>query len=225
MRPVNIHGDETGKLADESSEYLWGDNVLVAPVVKAGARTRKVTFPDGDWTDWNNPLKTYRGGTTATVQAPLQTLPLFVRAGSFIPQAQQQMQNTSEYDPALLTVKYFPAKEWTDYTLYDDNRLSPTSIEDGQYQLTTFSGSRQGSEIYIDISSEGNYREMPPVRAITLQIVNTGAPKGVEINGEQLKSSGSPKAISQLGYSYDKATRTLSILLPYNYTKTEIKVF
>lgn len=225
MRPVNIHGDETGKLADESSEYLWGDNVLVAPVVKAGARTRKVTFPDGEWTDWNNPLKTYRGGTTATVQAPLQTLPLFVRAGSFIPQAQQQMQNTSEYDPTLLTVKYFPAKEWTEYELFDDNRLSPTSLEDGQYQLTTFSGCRQGSEIYIDITSEGNYREMPPVRAITLQIVNTSSPKGVEINGEQLKSSGSPKAIRQLGYSYDTTTRTLTVVFPYNYTKTEIKVF
>lgn len=225
MRPVNFHGDETGKLADESGEYLWGDDVLVAPVVKAGARTRKVTFPDGDWTDWNNPLKTYRGGTTATVQAPLQTLPLFVRAGSFIPQAPEQMRNTSEYDPTLLTVKYFPAKEWTEYVMFDDNRLSPTSLEDGQYQLTTFTGSKQGSEIYVDISSQGSYTEMPPVRMITLQIMNTGAPKSVEVNGKPLKANPSLKAIRQYGYNYDSATRTISVVFPYNYTKTEIKVF
>lgn len=224
MRPVNFHGDETGNLANVGDEYLWGDNVLVAPVVKAGARTRKVAFPDGLWTDWNNPAKTYRGGTTATVEAPLQTLPLFVRAGSFIPQATLKMQNTSEYDPAILTMKYFPAKEWTDYVLFDDNRLSPTSIEEGQYQLTTFSGSKQGSEIYIDISSEGNYREMPSVRLITMQIVNVGAPKGVEVNGEQLRSNASLKAIRQCGYHYEAATRTLSVVFPYTYTKTEIKV-
>lgn len=215
MRQVNFHGDnEDEKYAGMSDEYLWGDNILVAPVMTKGARTLRVAFPAGEWIDWNNPLKTYHGGTTATVAAPLSTLPMFVRAGSFIPLTMQKMKNTAEYDASQLTVKYFPAKEWTEYVLFDDDRISPTSLEEGEYQLTTFKGSKQGDEIYVDISSEGRYKNMPTVRMITLEIVNVSRPKGVEIDGEAYKE-----------YGYNATTRTLSIEVAYSYKSTEIRIY
>lgn len=226
MRQINFNGDnDADTYAHISDEYLWGDNVLIAPVTSKGARSRKVIFPSGQWIDWNNPLKSYRGGTTATVAAPLSTLPMFVKAGSFIPLSMKKMENTSEYDPSVLTVKYFPAKEWTEYTLFDDNRLSPTSLADGEYQLTTFSGSKQGNEIYVDISSKGSYREMPAVRMITLEIVDVAKPQVVELDGEKLPSAVSVKAIRQLGYCYDATTRTLSVVLPFAYRPVEIKAY
>lgn len=214
MRQVNFHGDnEDGKYAHISDEYLWGDNVLVAPVMTKGARNRKVEFPAGEWIDWNNPLKTYRGGTTATVAAPLATLPMFVRAGSFIPLTMQKMENTSEYDPSQLTVKYFPSNEWTEYTLFDDNRMSPTSLEENEYQLTTFGGVKEGNEITVEISSEGSYKDMPAVRIITMEIVNVARPKSVEINGEASKE-----------YTYNAATKTLSVKVAYAYRNLELKI-
>ena len=225
MRTLNFRGDdEEGRYAGISDEYLWGDNVLVAPVMKAGARSRKVVFPSGTWIDWNNPLRRYNGGTTATVQAPLKTLPLFVKAGSFIPQYIPKIGNTSEYDPTVLTVKYFPAKEWTEYTLFDDDRKSPTSLADGEYQLTTFSGSKQGSETYVDISSEGRYRDMPAVRMITLEIVGTERPKEVTVGDMTLNSMPSVKAIRQYGYHYNAAARTLSVVFPYDYNNLKIQI-
>ena len=184
-----------------------------------------MTFPSGTWIDWNNPVNTYRGGSTATVAAPLNTLPLFVKAGSFIPQYMKKIENTSEYDAALLTMKYFPQKEWSNYTLFDDDRLSPSSLEDGEYQLTLFSGSKQGNEIYVNIDSEGSYEGMPQVRMITLEIVGVGNPKGVELDGKNLERMVSAKAIRQYGYSYDAATRTISVVFPYAYRKTLIKAF
>ena len=227
MRTLNFHGDNDDKdlYADVSDEYLWGEEVLVAPVMTQGARSRKVIFPAGTWIDWNNPAKTFRGGTTATVAAPLNTLPLFVRAGAFIPQYPKKIENTSEYDPALLTVKYFPRKEWSNYQLFDDDRLSPTSLEDGEYQLTNFSGSKQGNEIYVNIDSEGSYKGMPEVRMITLEIVGTAAPKGVEIDGRKLEKALSAKAIRQYGYSYDAAKRTITVVFPYTYSKVSIKSY
>lgn len=227
MRPLNFHGDneDKGKYADISDEYLWGESVLVAPVMTQGARSRKVVFPAGQWIDWNNPLKSYKGGTTATVAAPLNTLPLFVRAGSFIPQYPKKIENTAEYDPTLLTMKFFPAKEWSNYQLFDDDRQSPTSLEDGNYQLTTFSGSKQGNEIYVDIDSEGSYKGMPELRMITLEIVGVTNPKNVELNGEKLQRMPSVKAIRQYGYSYNPTNRTLSIVFPYSYQKTSLKVY
>ena len=227
MRTLNFHSEkeEGDRYANVSDEYLWGSNVLVAPVDKQGARSRKVVFPAGTWIDWNNPMKTYRGGSTATVAAPLETLPLFVKAGSFIPQYPHRIENTSEYNPALLTVKYFPAKEWSNYILFDDDRLSPTSLEDGAYQQTLFSGSKQGNEVYVNISSEGEYKGMPPTRMITLEIVGTENPKGVEIDGNILEKSMSVKAIRQYGYHYNTTTRTLTIVFPYSYAKTSIKAY
>ncbi len=226
MRTLNFHGDneDKEKYANISDEYLWGESVLVAPVVQQGARSRKVVFPAGQWIDWNNPAKTYKGGTTATVGAPLNTLPLFVKAGSFIPQYPKKIENTAEYDPTLLTVKYFPRKEWSNYQLFDDDRLSPTSLEDGEYQLTTFSGSKQGNEIYVNIDSEGSYQGMPQLRMITLEIVGVNNPKGVELDGQKLERMVSAKAIRQYGYAYDAAKRTISIVFAYTYKKTSIKV-
>ncbi|MDE6290441.1 MAG: DUF5110 domain-containing protein, partial [Muribaculaceae bacterium] len=227
MRTLNFHGDNEDKdrYADIHDEYLWGEEVLVAPVMTQGARSRKVVFPAGTWIDWNNPAKTYRGGTEATVVAPLNTLPLFVKAGAFIPQYPGKIENTSEYDPTLLTVKYFPRKEWSNYQLFDDDRQSPTSLEDGEYQLTTFSGSKQGNEIYVNIDSEGSYKGMPEVRMITLDIVGVANPKGVELDGQKLERSVSAKAIRQYGYSYDTAKRTVTVVFPYSYAKTSVKVF
>ena len=214
MRQVNFHGEnDTDKYAHISDEYLWGDNVLVAPVMTKGARTRKVAFPVGEWIDWNNPLKTYRGGSTATVQAPLATLPLFVRAGSFIPLTMQKMDNTSEYDPSQLTVKYFPAKEMTEYVMFDDDRKSPTSLEENEYQLTTFTGEKDGNVLTVDISSEGRYRDMPAVRMITLEVINVARPRSVEINGEASKN-----------HTYNASTKTLNIKIAYAYQNTEINI-
>lgn len=226
MRQLNFHGEneDKDKYADISDEYLWGSSILVAPVMTKGAVSRKVVFPSGEWIDWNNISKTYRGGTTATVAAPLNTLPLFVKSGSFIPQYTQKIENTSKYNPTLLTVKYFPRKEWSNYQLFDDNRLSPTSLEDGEYQLTTFSGSKQGNEIYVNIDSEGSYKGMPELRMITLEIVGVANPKGVELDGQKLERMVSAKAIRQYGYSYDVAKRTISVVFPYTYKKTSIKV-
>ena len=227
VRPLNFRGENSAPAyAEVKDEYLWGDNVLVAPVMTKGARSRKVLFPAGQWIDWSNPSLKYSGGTTATVKAPLDKLPLFVRAGSFIPQYTEPIDNVTQYNPQFLTVKYFPAKEWSNYTLFDDNRLSPTSLEDGQYQLTTFSGSRQGSEIYIALESTGSYEGMPDFRMLTIEVVGVEKrPKSVtNSNGTPMPSQVSVKAIRQSGWYYDAAAKTLIIRLPYAYDRQTLTI-
>ena len=67
-----------------SDTYLFGDDLLVAPVVERGARARDVVFPEGDWIDWWTGER-IAGGETLTVDAPLAKLPLYQRAGSVVP--------------------------------------------------------------------------------------------------------------------------------------------
>jgi alpha-D-xyloside xylohydrolase len=67
-----------------SDEYLFGDDLLVAPVVARGQRARSVVFPPGEWLDWWTGA-VHQGGVTETVDAPLGTLPLFLRRGGVVP--------------------------------------------------------------------------------------------------------------------------------------------
>ena len=67
-----------------NDEYLIGDKILVAPVIEQGATSRSVYLPQGSWTNyWSGDI--LDGGKQVTVAAPLQQIPIFVRAGSILP--------------------------------------------------------------------------------------------------------------------------------------------
>ncbi|MCM1376945.1 MAG: DUF4968 domain-containing protein [Clostridium sp.] len=223
-RPLNFRGDNPeAKYTGVEDEYLWGDNVLVAPVMKQGARSRKVLFPKGEWYDFANPRLKYRGGTTATVQAPLEKLPLFVKAGSFIPQYMEAIANTGEYNPATLCVKYFPSSSETSYTLFDDDRKNPTSLEDNSYQLTRFTGFMSRKELDINIESTGLYPGMPAGRMLTIEVEDVKTqPKSVGCGDRTMEKAASVKAMQQSSWTYDKQTRRLTIVVPYDYQPTKI---
>lgn len=208
------------KLASIDDEYLWGDNVLVAPVLTKGARSRSVYFPTGEWVSWWNPAESFHGGRSYTVKAPLETLPLFVRKGAFIPQYTGKVENTSDYNPARLDIHYIPSAQRTSYTLFDDDRKSPTSLEDHAYTLTTFTGECTSRSLQLTITPKGEYPGMPTERMITFTIPNVSkAPRTLSLliaAGDTevaipMEKAASPKAIRQYGYSYDPSTRTLTI--------------
>lgn len=226
-RPLNFRGENPGKkFAEIADEYLWGDEVLVAPVMQKGARSREVVFPAGEWIDFFNPQKRYPGGSTAKVDAPLDKLPLFVKAGSFIPLYTQPIENVTQYDPQLLTVRYYPSKEETSYTMFDDNRLSPTSLEDGTYQLTTFTGKQAGKMISIAMSTNGGkYEGMAEFRQLTMEVVDVVCPKSVRLSdGTVLEQFESARMIRQYGWTYDNKTRRLTIIFPWDYKPQEVEI-
>lgn len=226
-RPLNFHGDNRHpKYARLNDEYLWGTNVLVAPVMEKGATQRNVEFPAGEWINWYNPSEVYEGGTNVTVDAPLDRLPLFVKAGSFIPQYDLPIENVSQYDPTFLTVRYYPSLSETEYTLFDDNRMSPTSLENNAYQLTTFKGQMVGSDIMISLTSnKGKYPGMPDSRMITMELMDVPQPVKVTLSNKALMERfDSPKAIRQYGWSYDETSRTLTVRFSWNYTPLSLMV-
>lgn len=225
-RPLNFNGDSPGEAyASITDEYLWGDELLVAPVMQAGVRSRKVIFPKGsDWLDWYNPMSRHKGGSTANVKTPIDRIPLFVKAGSIIPLYMQPIENTSQYDPRFLTIRYYPDTQLSSYTLFDDNHLSPTSLEDNQYRLDTFTARRQNAETQISVTSSGQYDGMPQTRMLTFEIPCTPAPPhAVTISSDnptdvplKLSSYHNIKDITSEGWHYDVKTLTLTIKIPYD---------
>lgn len=164
---------------------MWGSEVLVAPVLQQGAVKRNVYLPAGTWIDWNDPSVDYSGQREISYKAPLDVMPLFIRNGAFIPQADYDMENTGDYNPASYTILYFPRGEVkSDYTLFEDDRTSSGSLAAGEYALIKFSGSATKGRIEIDVEVSGYYPGMPAERCLDFVLpALPGKVAAVSVNG------------------------------------------
>ncbi len=84
-RPLVFAWPDDANVRDRWDEYLYGDDLLVAPLWQNGARARDVYLPAGDWEDFWDRSRTFTGPLTITVDAPLDVIPVFVRAGAAVP--------------------------------------------------------------------------------------------------------------------------------------------
>jgi alpha-glucosidase len=133
MRPLfwEFPDDANGYIVDD--QFLLGPSLLVAPVAKPGARQRAVYLPaGGEWYDYWTKQK-HTGGRYVTVDAPLDKLPLFVRAGSIIPMTKPiEFVDEKRIDEIILDV--YSGKTTTGY-LYEDDGESFDN-ERGVFALT-----------------------------------------------------------------------------------------
>src|SRR5450631_156873 len=117
--PLDFPGDPN--VTDLRDEYMFGPAFLVAPVTEQGATSRKVYLPAG--TDWYNFWTNDRvkGGQTITANAPIDTMSIFVRAGSIIPMG-SVVESTHEAQ-AIVKVRIYPGADAT-FTLFSDDGMT-----------------------------------------------------------------------------------------------------
>ena len=85
VRPMVFLDRDDRQLADRWDQYLFGPDLMVAPVWKVGQRSRSVHFPKGSWRSYWNPTEVHHGPRTTTVDVPVDTIPVFVRDGATVP--------------------------------------------------------------------------------------------------------------------------------------------
>ncbi len=118
MRTLFMDFPSDPQAADIPDEYMFGPAFLVAPVTEQGATERRVYLPAGtDWYNyWTN--ERIRGGQTITASAPIDTLPLFVRAGSIIPLGSTIL--SADQKQSIASVRVYPGAN-ADFTLFTDD--------------------------------------------------------------------------------------------------------
>jgi alpha-glucosidase (family GH31 glycosyl hydrolase) len=133
MRALFMDFPKDEKAANLTDEYMFGPALLVAPVTQQGATTREVYLPAGS--DWYNYWTDERvhGGQTITVQAPIDTIPLFVKAGSILPLG-SPVESTQDRQ-AVAKVKVYPGAS-SEFQLYDDDGTT-YAYEKGDRRITT----------------------------------------------------------------------------------------
>jgi alpha-glucosidase (family GH31 glycosyl hydrolase) len=121
MRGLWLHYPDDAIATARADEYLWGRDVLVAPVVEQGVTSRQVYLPRGGWYDfWTG--EHVDGGREITRKVDLETLPLYVRAGAILPLGPVK-QYVNEKVDAPLSLTVYPGADGT-FRLYEDDGSS-----------------------------------------------------------------------------------------------------
>jgi alpha-D-xyloside xylohydrolase len=132
LRALPLDFPNDVKVTDLRDEYMFGPAFLVAPVTEQGAISRQVYLPAG--VDWYNywTQERIKGGQTVTVQAAIDTIPLFVRAGSIIPLGATV--TSTHQQQAIASVSVYPGANG-DFTLYNDDGTT-YAYEKGDHSIT-----------------------------------------------------------------------------------------
>jgi alpha-glucosidase len=191
-------------------DYLYGPNLLVAPVFTEGATNRSVYLPAGSgWTHfWSG--QRYAGGQTVTVSAPIGRIPAFVRDGGIIVRGGVMDYVGAPMDPTLKTDVY-PSGE-SAFTLYEDDG-NGFDYQNGAFLRTQISARWATGQKEISVTRvAGDFR--PASRSWVFSVHGvTNAPAGVTLNGsilQQLTGEAALDATAE-GWLYDDESQVLGL--------------
>ncbi len=156
FRPLVLNYQDDPSTYNLDDQFMVGNDLLVAPILKPDVTKRLVYLPAGLWYDyWTD--KKYTGGTMISVDAPLDVVPMFVRGGAIIPVGpSMNYVDEKPFDPA--TVNIYPDDSGSaSGTLYEDDGLSP-AYKNGAFRRTTFLLRRGES---VSVHTEGTYKTAP----------------------------------------------------------------
>ncbi|MGV8945563.1 MAG: TIM-barrel domain-containing protein [Lutibacter sp.] len=155
MRPLFFEEPTKNQLFINDKTYLWGNNILVSPVVQAGLKEQDIYFPsNSNWFDFYTDKKV-KGGQTMTVQLNKESIPVYVRGGAFIPRI-QPIQNTGLYNLKSFDLHFYfdeSVKE-SEGKLYNDDGETPNAYEKGMYEIINFNSEYKHHCLTIEMESE-----------------------------------------------------------------------
>lgn len=203
VRPMYLeYPEEPNAYATSASEYLYGPDVLVAPVTTPGTTaTTSVWFPPGQWTDYFTG-QTYAGGTTQNITTDLGSMPVFVKAGGIVPTRTGDVTNDVHNPLTKVTLSVATGAPGS-YTLYEDNG---STTDPHQSTNTTIRYSESGGRHTLTIGpAVGHFTGEVADRQWTVAFLDATAPTAVTANGVALAAS---------AYHWDATAHTLTITLP-----------
>ena len=183
MRAMWLHYPDDEQSKKIGDQYLWGRDILVAPVYEKGAVSRTVYLPKGEWYDWWTNDKT-TGGKTITRKVDLSVMPIYVRAGAIIP-IDPLRQYTSEKVNEPTTLKVFSGANGN-FTLYDDDGISQEYLT-GKGRWIAISWDDQKKELTIEPSVPKGFTNEIVERTFSVQLVPGTEVRTVICYGKQVK--------------------------------------
>jgi len=178
MRALWLHYPDDPIAAARGDEYLWGRDILVAPVTEKGATVKKVYLPRGNWFDfWTEQQQ--EGGREISRDVDLSTMPLYVRAGSILPIGPVK-QYASEHVEGPTTLVIYPGVDGT-CSLYEDDGAS-FNYRKGEWTKTEAKWNNATRK--LSLHATGGSKTAYKRRRFEVRVAGEKATKSVEFAGQ-----------------------------------------
>jgi len=181
MRSLWLHYPDDDTAAGTGDQFLWGRDILVAPVVEQGATTRSVYLPAGRWHDfWTESITD--GGRTVSRTVDLATTPLYVRAGAIVPfDPIKQYTSQPSDDPVELVI--YPGADG-EASLYEDDGAS-LGYQRGDWMRILMSWNESSGMLTLRLADGSQLREPMP-RTFRVRIAPSQETREITFDGTRL---------------------------------------
>ena len=171
MRAMWLHYPDDVRARGLGNQFMWGPDLLVAPVFTKGASSRDVYLPKGEWYDWwTNARAT--GGQSVARAVDLATMPIYVRAGAIIP-VDPVRQYTSEPVTEPTTLRVYRGADGQ-FTLYEDDGISQEYLQ-GKGSWTRIAWNDREGQLTIEPGAPRGASNVVAERAFKVQVLPDGA--------------------------------------------------
>jgi alpha-glucosidase/alpha-D-xyloside xylohydrolase len=182
IRAMWLHYPEDPQATAKGDQYLYGRDILVAPVVEKAATSRTVYLPSGSWYDfWTKEKLT--GAREITRNVELETIPLYMRAGAILPTGPVK-QFTAEKNDAPLNLCVHPGADGA-FSLYEDDGKS-FDFRRGAYTRVNITWNDAQRKLGLRLAKGSRMLESS-TRKMTVQIVGKSATRDITFTGTPLE--------------------------------------
>ena len=179
IRSLWLHYPQDPVASSLGDQYLWGRDLLIAPVYQKGAKARELYLPAGEWHDfWSG--RRHKGKQRIVREIDLATMPVFVRAGAILP-IDPIRQYSSEAVKEPLTIRVYPGADGQ-WQMYHDDGASNAYLK-GDSSLTSFSWDDRAKKLTIIPVVSPSYR-LPYQGSLKVELIGVGESKSVDLKGE-----------------------------------------
>jgi alpha-glucosidase (family GH31 glycosyl hydrolase) len=186
MRAMWLHYPEDVRARGIGNQFLWGRDLLIAPVFEKGAGTRTVYLPaGGSWYDWwTNAVAA--GGQDVIRNVDLATMPIYVRAGAMIP-VDPVRQYTTQPVSEPTTLRVYRGADGQ-YTLYDDDGISQEYLKNrGTWTRMTWNDSAR--QLTIEPGAPGGATNLAAERRFRVMLMPEGTTRDLTYSGRRVQAT------------------------------------
>ena len=183
QRALWLHYPDDARAAGIGDQFLWGRDMLIAPVYQKGATSRDVYLPKGDWYDWWTGAKA-AGGQTVARSVDLATMPIYVRAGAIIP-VDPVRQYTSQPVSEPTTLRVYRGANGA-YTLYEDDGISQEYLR-GRATWTRMTWDDRTKRLTIEPGTPQGATSLGGPREFRVVVLPEGTSKSVSYAGRRVQ--------------------------------------
>jgi alpha-glucosidase/alpha-D-xyloside xylohydrolase len=185
MRAMWLHYPADERARALGDQFLWGRDILVAPVYEKGATSRRVYLPAGDWYDWWTNQRT-AGSQSVTRTVDLATMPIYVRAGAIVP-VDPVRQYVDEPVDGATTLRVYRGADGR-FTLYEDDGISQEYLA-GRGHWIAMAWNDAARRLTLEPGAPRGATNLVAPRRFTVLVLPEGISKDVDYRGSRVAVS------------------------------------